>query len=1508
MAAATPKQQVIVFPLIKTSSCPGIPGQLFLEFHSKKTRFSVMVYAFSMCILRQEYYVEKGWIEMKYNNLCYLFKEESNLTTIFLLIILLFTAPVFHSEISAATLTVNSIADDTVAGDGAVTFREAINASNNKTKTDLGETGDGNDTIVFEKNVFVDLQTISLTMGEINIGSNVSIMGKGADRLILDGSKAEILHVRDNAKVLIESLTIKNGIARGGDGETKGTGGGGGAGMGGALYIDYGQVTCVNVNFESNQAIGGNGGGTQLISDGGNGGASSHGISEGGKGATENVGNWGGYGAGGGGGVAEWIGHHSADNGGNGGFGGGGGGGGGGAFTYANGGKGGQFGGQGGFGSLGWINGGGGGGAGLGGAIYVSEHGSLTLEKCLLKKNIAQGGQPGPLATRGQGKGGAVFVQDGASISVLSSTFESNLAVDALGINNPELSDNFDIYGKMNTLESSLPVSSIVVTTLVDENSLSQTVPGTGVSLREAIQKVQDGGTLSFSESILPGTITVNPQFGSLMIEKNLNIEGPGVDKLTISGGNLSRVFFVGRVKAGMRCFCIAGGLGRGGNGMGGGGGAAGMGGGLFANRSTITLDQINFVNCRSQCGEIASIYGYGNNLGGGGGGFGGDARGNLGGYGGELAISSGSDIGDGRGGNGASGDSGVIRWISPGNGGFAGGGGGGNTLNMGGGAHTSSPPGVGGYGGGNGGHPGWIDLSGGYGFGAALFIRDGSTLNLTNCHFENNTAYGWIHDEIKIFDKNNNYRTPASRGSAIFAMNYSTVYGSQLSFANNKCEGFSLPSGLKYGVFNDSHDVYGSIKSFAPIVLSVSRESQMVIDRNNKPEVTYLVTFNTEVKGVDAGDFIIIKDGTLNDVLITDVEVVSSSQYRIHTAYGIGYGKISLRLMDNDSILSISHNLPLMASDESPDGSFIGEFYDILPQVIPLQAVLPLQGVSSLYGQKAKEGFDLAISDINRKGGLFGSKFEMRYHDTGSTETGAQQAVIEALADPLSPGVLSVLSANTISIATPVTEQKMSLFSPATGIQLRGYPKYVAKTCPLDDYQVNAMIHYLKNEVNNKVVVLAEKSNYGTSILKILQQTNSLQIDKFYQFTTGDLQNNPAAMPEMMKELASASADTMIGIFAGYAGDANAFFKAVQNDPVLRNYHWLVSDGCVFEETLKDLPPIYFTNNVVGFAPATCGFLSKDHSEDFQYEKMFNKKATWDVYYNYDTALTFFKAFEINRNADPKTLWNVIPGLSFTGVTGLKEFDREGELVSAVYSINKVRNGQWTVVGQDRIDQPPPGVIPHSSGAIGGVTDTPDPRSLGFKQWLPGDDLGIGHFCGMPGEKESWVASSGDLDEGYNLIAYYEDGRRDQNNYGKSFIFADGMPYHLSFDMSRDNLAGSPGQGLILEIEVTAVRCFLDEEGDESFNSSSLLKQTVSFNDWPAAGLKRIDVPFVYHAPDMPDLALPYEDASLLKWELRLFNAAKQQVELRKVWTWSEPLDGELAPVDSAVSDWSLQ
>lgn len=408
----------------------------------------------------------------------------------------------------AATLTVNSLADDTNAGDGLVTLREAIQASVNRTATDLGQTGTGNDTL--------DLTGLSgaIALNAVlpNIASPITIVGPGEALLTIQGSSGHgggddgIFFVSDS--LVLSKVTLADGTSQGGAGTTvlRDGAGGGAAGMGGAVFVNTGgRFTGGYVTFTGNRAIGGGGGSTNgplysfyagggggfgedapamssspaygvRATRGGNGGpfgntggragtvgntgyAGNGGDGGGGGGGGTGIATIGGNGGfAGGGGGAGWA-HCGAGPAGVGGFGGGGGGGtlcNSDGYALASGGAGGQFGGNGGDGSgTSSVNsgtgGGGGGGGGLGGALFVRTGGKASLTNCTFSSNEAQpgaggsGGSNGKPGTNGQGKGGAIFVMGGATVLIHNLVFTGNSAADA----GSTPTDNGDVYGSV---------------------------------------------------------------------------------------------------------------------------------------------------------------------------------------------------------------------------------------------------------------------------------------------------------------------------------------------------------------------------------------------------------------------------------------------------------------------------------------------------------------------------------------------------------------------------------------------------------------------------------------------------------------------------------------------------------------------------------------------------------------------------------------------------------------------------------------------------------------------------------------------------------------------------------------------------------------------------------------------------------------------------------------------------------------------------------------------------
>ncbi|NES04970.1 MAG: DUF4347 domain-containing protein, partial [Okeania sp. SIO2F4] len=157
-----------------------------------------------------------------------------------------------------ADITVNSTDDSLIInnGDGLVTLREAIEAANNDTTTDLGETGDGADTIIFDPAVFGTPQTITLAgdpiegiPGQLLITDDLTIEGTGAANLTISGNNTSRVFSIGNtatvANVTINSVTISNGLAT----------------NGGGIYAYSGTTVTINNSTISGNSATSNGGG-----------------------------------------------------------------------------------------------------------------------------------------------------------------------------------------------------------------------------------------------------------------------------------------------------------------------------------------------------------------------------------------------------------------------------------------------------------------------------------------------------------------------------------------------------------------------------------------------------------------------------------------------------------------------------------------------------------------------------------------------------------------------------------------------------------------------------------------------------------------------------------------------------------------------------------------------------------------------------------------------------------------------------------------------------------------------------------------------------------------------------------------------------------------------------------------------------------------------------------------------------------------------------------------------
>jgi len=146
--------------------------------------------------------------------------------------------------------------------------------------------------------------------------------------------------------------------------------------------------------------------------------------------------------------------------------------------------------------------------------------------------------------------------------------------------------------------------------------------------------------------------------------------------------------------------------------------------------------------------------------------------------------------------------------------------------------------------------------------------------------------------------------------------------------------------------------------------VLYITRND---ITPTNEASVSFSVSFDRSVTGVDISDFVLATTGGITGASITDVSGLDDF-YVITVNTGSGNGTIRLDLLDDDSILD-SANDPLGGTGISNGDFTTGEIYDVI------------KSTSSTYKSTGtQDGWILESSETSNKGGTLNSTATLLY------------------------------------------------------------------------------------------------------------------------------------------------------------------------------------------------------------------------------------------------------------------------------------------------------------------------------------------------------------------------------------------------------------------------------------------------------------------------------------------------------------------------------------------------
>jgi branched-chain amino acid transport system substrate-binding protein len=342
---------------------------------------------------------------------------------------------------------------------------------------------------------------------------------------------------------------------------------------------------------------------------------------------------------------------------------------------------------------------------------------------------------------------------------------------------------------------------------------------------------------------------------------------------------------------------------------------------------------------------------------------------------------------------------------------------------------------------------------------------------------------------------------------------------------------------------------------------------------------------------------------------------------------------------------------------------------------------ITSLTGPAAAFGQAHKNGYAIAVAELNAKGGVLGKPIELEFYDDQSKPDQAVQGVAKLVDQDHVPIILGAYSSETTRAIVPaVTQKQVPLIMPtatADNVMETGSP-WVFRICAGANSYAAAMVDFLKNNGAPKTIaIIYENTNFGQangkSMKTIAPQAGMTVVDEeAYQASSPDykalLQRVQAKEPEVV-------------YFASYLLDATALLR--QSEQVGLSPKYITAAGTGF--SAAEFPTekgagkyAEYTFSVSQWLPSAKWAGSREFDDAY-----FKVAGTHPAYHGMQAyAALVVAADAINRakSDQPAAIADALRKTQLETPFGPVHFDAKGQSAHPVL-ISQVQGGQYKVV-----------------------------------------------------------------------------------------------------------------------------------------------------------------------------------------------------------------------------------
>ena len=332
----------------------------------------------------------------------------------------------------------------------------------------------------------------------------------------------------------------------------------------------------------------------------------------------------------------------------------------------------------------------------------------------------------------------------------------------------------------------------------------------------------------------------------------------------------------------------------------------------------------------------------------------------------------------------------------------------------------------------------------------------------------------------------------------------------------------------------------------------------------------------------------------------------------------------------------------------------------------ITIGTVTTNSGTAAAYGEAEVKGFELAVSEINAKGGINGKKVKLESMDDKGDATEASNAYNKLAGDN---NVLAVagptISATTAAVAPLADQSKLVTIAPAATSDSIETGNYLFRTCFKDSYQGEVAARFAAENLKvKKVAVLygtgdPYSSGVGEAFAKAAEKLGLEVVDKESSSSADDTEYSA-----QLQKIQASGAELL------YA----PYYYSVAGPYIIPQARSVGFEGYVMGPDGYDGLKLTGDKSQYNKTYYTTHYSADDNTntkvQDFikSYKSKNNAEPNTFAALGYDTIYMIKQAIEkAGKNATREDVRNAVASMTFDGVTGKFTMEKSGSPTKSV-------------------------------------------------------------------------------------------------------------------------------------------------------------------------------------------------------------------------------------------------